>query len=201
MFTGIIQEVGQLAKKTSRGNSGVSFSITSRKLKPKKGQSIAVNGVCLTVTKKTKNGFEADVVAETLKRTNIGTLDAGSPVNLEPSMRLTDAVDGHFILGHIDTVCRVLQRGKIQHGTGLKLELPKELAPYILKKGSVALNGVSLTVASVTKNSFTVALIPFTQLHTNLDMLKSGDLVNIEIDILARYAVAHENRHRRLTIQ
>ncbi len=197
MFTGIIQEVGRLTKKTPRGSSGVSFSIASKKMKPHIGASIAVNGVCMTVTRKTKNGFEVDVIPQTLSATHLGNLSIGASINLEPSMRLNDSIDGHFVLGHVDTSCRVLETGKIQHGIGLILELPKKLAPYILEKGSVALNGVSLTIAAVTKNSFTVALIPFTQRNTNLGMMKSGDLVNIEIDILARYA----HRHRRLTIQ
>lgn len=192
MFTGIIREVGYIAKRRPEKDGAVRLWLKS-KMRPKQGASVAVNGVCLTVTQKTQNGFAADVIPETLERTNLGALNAGSEVNLEPSMRLIDAVDGHLVMGHADTICRVLHRGKIQHGIGLVIDSPKNLAPFVAEKGSVTLNGVSLTVAAVAKNSFTVALIPFTQQHTNLGSLKKGDMVNLEIDILARYA--HRNRH------
>lgn len=196
MFTGIIREVGHIAKRTP-GKDGVVRLWLKSKIRSQEGASVAVNGVCLTVTQKTQNGFTADVIPETLERTNLGALGIGSPVNLEPSMKATDRFDGHFVTGHTDNACRILKKGKIQHGVGLVIDLPKNLAPFVAEKGSVTLNGVSLTVAAVAKKSFTVAIIPYTQKHTNLGILKKRDMVNLEIDILARYA----HSHRRLTIQ
>ncbi|MBI2638457.1 riboflavin synthase [Candidatus Peregrinibacteria bacterium] len=192
MFTGIVREIGRLAKKTPGGKAGMHLSILSKKMRPQIGASIAVNGVCLTITKKTPGGFMVDVVSETLARTNLGKLKTNAALNLEPSMKIDDALDGHFVLGHVDTTCNVISNGKY-----LTIELPKKLAQFIAEKGSVALNGVSLTVAAVAKNSFTVALIPFTKKHTNLGGLKNGDSINVEIDILARYA----HRYNRLAVQ
>lgn len=201
MFTGIIKETGQLKKKIPHGSRGISFDIESKNLLPAPASSIAVNGVCLTVTRCEKSNFTVDIIPETLSRTNLGKLHLDAALNLEPSMKLNDRFDGHFVSGHIDATAKVLKRGKIQHGVWLVIELPKKLTPFIAEKGSVAINGVSLAVASVAADRFTVALIPYTQKHTNLGKLKSGDSVNIEVDIIARYlAHFYENRHHRLKI-
>lgn len=182
MFTGIIREVGKLeSKKKAKGAASFVLKISSKKLRTRIGDSIAVNGVCLTVIKKTPNGFYAEVVPETIARTNLGALKKNAPLNLEPSMKAGDRFDGHFVMGHIDFAGRVLE-------TGLAIELPKKYARFIVEKGSVAINGVSLTVAAVKKGKFSVALIPYTLAHTNLEKLKRGETVNVEIDIVARYS-------------
>lgn len=220
MFTGIIREIGSLKEKRRLNKGSVCFKIACGKLKPAPLESVAVNGVCLTVVEKTAAGFTVDVVPETLSRTNLGKLRLGDPLNLEPSLRMGDKFDGHFVSGHIDGIAKILKRGKIQpgrvsarlnhycarraqpYGIGLIIELPKKLAAFIVEKGSVALNGVSLTVADVKQNEFSVALIPTTIKHTNLGKLKRGDFVNIEIDMIARYiSKIYENRHRGFTIQ
>ena len=181
MFTGIIREIGLLKRSGKIGRDGFVVEIFSKKLHPKIGDSIAVDGVCLTVTKKTPHSFCADVVLETLARTNLGALKKNAPLNLEPSMKAGDRFDGHFVMGHIDFAGSVLK-------TRLEISLPQKYRRFIVEKGSVTMNGVSLTIASVKPKSFTVALIPYTLKHTNLGMLKKSDLVNVEVDILARYA-------------
>lgn len=201
MFTGIIREIGSLKVKCRLNKGNVRFEISCGKLKPAQLESVAVNGVCLTVVEKTAAGFTVDVVPETLSRTNLEKLRLGDFVNLEPSLRMGDKFDGHFVSGHIDGIAKILKRGKIQHGIGLTIELPKKLSAFIVEKGSIAINGVSLTVAQVRENAFTVALIPTTMKYTNLGKLKRGDLVNVEVDMIARYvSKIYENRHRCITI-
>lgn len=198
MFSGIIKEIGHIKKKTHGVNDSLKFEISSAKIKAHVGDSIAVNGVCLTVSQKKQKGFVADIVPETLAKTNLGFQKENSPLNLEPALNLKNALNGHFVLGHIDAVGKILKReqtrGKVaprKAGLGLgeilTIKFPKKLKPFIAEKGSIAINGVSLTVASTASNFCKIALIPFTLLHTNLGGLKKGDLVNIEIDILARY--------------
>lgn len=190
MFTGIVREIGILKRKISDGRkNSVRLFISNKKLKFRPGESVAVNGVCLTVTQQAKNGFEVDVIPETLRRSNFAQLTTGAALNLEPSMKAADHFHGHFVAGHVDATAKVLKRGKIQYGIGLVVELPKKLIPFIAEKGSVALNGVSLTIAKVRRNEFVVALIPYTLRHTNLGRVKLGDFVNIEVDMMARYGV------------
>lgn len=188
MFTGIIKKLGLLNKKIVHNGGGTtSLEITSG-LHPKPGASISINGVCLTVSKISKKSFLVDVVPETLSRTNIGKLKTGASLNLEPSLRMGDSLDGHFVTGHIDGTGTVLRLEKTAKGSYLSLSLPPKLKRFIIEKGSMALNGVSLTIAQVSKETFSVAMIPYTLKHTNLAILKKGDLVNIEVDILARYS-------------
>lgn len=184
MFTGIVKEIGTIKEKSQR-RSSFCFEISTKKLRPSVSASIAVNGVCLTVIKKTKNGFRVDVVPETLRRTNLGSLSAGSKVNLEPSLKIGDSLDGHFVTGHVDACGTVLK-----NGDRLAVKFPGKLKKFITEKGSVALNGVSLTIAAVKGSSLTTVLIPFTKKHTNLGELKKGDKVNIEVDLIARYIKA-----------
>lgn len=186
MFTGIIREMGKITKKIPQKNGDIILEIQAKKLHFKPGNSVAVNGVCLTAVQQSKTCFTVHVVPETLSRTNLEGILPGTLVNLETSLKVGDLVDGHFVLGHVDKTVKVLKKGKIQYGQGLTLELPKTLLG-IVEKGSVTLNGASLTIANVNEKSFTVALIPFTQKHTNLGLLKTGDPVNLEIDVLARY--------------
>lgn len=185
MFTGIIRAIGKIKnKKHIHGN--VVFEIEKKSLALKIGDSVSVNGVCLTVVKKSTSSFWVDVIPETLKRTNLKELKIGTPVNLEPAMAITDAVNGHFVTGHIDAACSVIKTGNI-----LEISAPRKLIKFIFEKGSIAVNGVSLTVVSVNKNknTFSIAVIPFTKTHTNLGKLRIGKKVNIEVDIMARYAV------------
>ena len=183
MFTGIIREIGILEKIEKKPGGVVSFSIRCKKNRPKIGDSVSVNGVCLTATAVTKNGFTTDVVPETLKRTNLGFLEKDSTLNLEPSLKASDLLSGHLVMGHVDGVGTVK---KISRGF-LDISSPPKLMKFIAEKGSVAVNGVSLTVADRGKNSFSAAVIPFTAKHTNLGILKKGDRVNIEVDVVARY--------------
>lgn len=186
MFTGICRSIGKIKNK-KQARSSVVFEIEKKSLVLKTGDSVSVNGVCLTVVKKNKDSFWVDVVPETLKKTNLGQLNAGSFVNLEPALKLNDSLSGHFVLGHVDNVGEVVKKERVLQGEILKIKFPKKLKPFITEKGSITINGISLTVASVSSNLCTIALIPFTSRNTNLGALKKGDYVNIEIDIIARY--------------
>lgn len=187
MFTGIIKETGLIKSKKTERASGIKLEISSKKISPDLGDSVSVNGVCLTVVEKTAAGFWADVVPETLARTNLGELKPGDKVNLEESLRLGDKISGHFVFGHVDAAARVISIGKMRGGAAVTIELPKHLAPFIAEKGSVAINGVCLTVASAEQKKFTIALIPFTRKNTALNDLRPGDKANIEVDMIARY--------------
>lgn len=186
MFTGIARAIGKIKNK-KQTRSSVIFEIEKKSLVLKIGDSVSVNGACLTVIKKNNTSFWIDVMPETLKKTNLGQLNAGSSVNLEPALKLKDSLSGHFVTGHVDNVSKVIKKEKTRRGEILTIKFPKKLKPFIAKKGSIAINGVSLTVASVSSNLCTIALIPFTARNTNLGALKKGDYVNIEIDIIARY--------------
>lgn len=192
MFTGITQDIGHIAtlKKTP---SGVEFTIRSKKIHPKKGDSISVNGACLTATKISKGSFWVDVIPETIQRTNFHDLCVGSLVNLEPSLRASDRLDGAFVLGHVDAVGMVTTVRKNSSGVYISIELPKVLSPFVAEKGSITINGVNLTVTGQftlrkgRQKIFEVAIIPFTLKNTNLGALKKGDEVNLEADLIARY--------------
>ena len=180
MFTGLIEEVGRVVEATpTRMGVETRTVLEDAKL----GDSIAVNGVCLTVAEIDGQVFTADVVAETLRRTNLGSLAPGQPVNLERPLRADGRLGGHIVQGHVDGVAALAAR----EDSNLAFAAPAGLAKYIVRKGSIALNGVSLTVAAVDDSIFTVALIPTTLAGTNLGGLKVGDTVNLEVDIVAKY--------------
>lgn len=188
MFTGIIREIGILNKKIVHKRSGVQeFLITCKKLKLHDGDSVAVNGACLTVKKVMRDGFVADVVEETLARTNLNNLKPGSKLNLEQPIRAGEGFDGHFVSGHIDAVAKIIKSGPTKNGIELKMELPKGLARYIAEKGSVTINGVALTITDISTKSFSVVLIPYTLKNTNLGAAKVDEAMNIEVDLIARY--------------
>ncbi|GGB33184.1 riboflavin synthase subunit alpha [Flexivirga endophytica] len=151
------------------------------------GASIAVNGVCLTVVEHAPTGFTVDVMAESLDRSSLGALQPGSAVNLERAVRADGRLDGHIVQGHVDGVVELLRRSEHEHWTEVTFGLPSALAPYIVEKGSVALDGVSLTVASVGDDEFSVCLIPTTLSLTTLGARQPGDPVNVEVDVLAKY--------------
>mgnify|MGYP001774027057 CR=1 FL=1 len=186
MFNGIIQEVGQV-KNFFRSGSVYFLQISSPFLchKLKVGDSISVDGVCLTITEKENTDLHLNVVEETYRRTNFSRLKPGKRVNLEPPLRAGEFISGHLIYGHIDTTLEVLG----WKDTELWVELPSEWSAYIVEKGAVALNGVSLTVAIKKSGSFSVALIPYTLQHTNLTDFREGDRLNLEIDPIARYLI------------
>ena len=188
MFTGIIEEVGHV-KSLHRGAKSFTLEVEAEKVLEGTlvGDSIATNGVCLTVTSLTGHGFTADVMPETVSRTALGELVSGSPVNLERALSLQTRLGGHIVSGHIDGTGRIADRRQDDTALWLTIECDSKLLRYIIEKGSVTLQGVSLTVARVDARSFAVSLIPHTQAATTLHRAKVGDLVNIENDIIAKY--------------
>lgn len=189
MFTGIIQAVGEV-KTVSRNGGDAELTIEAGALSLERvavGDSIAVAGTCLTVTQIEGRRFAADVSTETLRRTTLGSLRPGSAVNLESALRAGDALGGHYVTGHVDGVGRVAAVEDEGRSRRLVLELPDALARYVAAKGSITLDGVSLTVNDVDGHRFSVNLIPQTLAVTTLGALMAGDTVNLEIDIIARY--------------
>jgi len=188
MFTGMITALGSIRRVTRKGADALLEVDAMMPLEDVRiGDSIAINGACLTVTQKADRHFTADVSAETMSRTNIGALKAGDRVNLEKALRFNDFLGGHLVLGHVDG------QGKIREKTGsassiiLGVEIPDELMRYLVEKGSIAVDGVSLTVNSCGKNRFYVNMIPHTARMTTLGFKKVGDEVNIETDIIGKY--------------
>jgi riboflavin synthase len=178
MFTGIIREIGTVQ------NFGKTLKIKAEKVLTNKriGDSVAVNGVCLTITALGKDFFEAEVMEETSTLTNFSDLKEGDKVNLEPAAKIGDSLDGHFVTGHVDTTGEVLQAGET-----FKVKFPEEFGKYMAWKGPITLNGVNLTITDISSDTITTKLIPHTLRNTNLGNLEKGEKVNIEVDILARY--------------
>jgi riboflavin synthase len=190
MFTGIVQDVGQVASRETRGvDARLVISTKNLDLSDTAiGDSISVQGVCLTVVALTPSSFTADVSHETLSLTTLGELKAGSPVNLEPALRAGDRLGGHLVSGHVDGVAHVSATSADGDSLRVKITVPGDLARYIARKGSVTVDGVSLTVNEVEGATFGVNLIPHTQTVTTLGRLQSGTRVNLEVDQMARYA-------------
>ncbi len=188
MFTGIIEETGKMDYLNLRGR-GASLSVSAKTIPPslKAGDSIAVNGVCVTAVLVETGHFECDLSAETLDRTSLPRIREGVDVNLERAALVGSRMGGHFVLGHVDGVGTLL--GTAPSGTGAEMTFgfPLELARYLVFKGSIAVDGISLTIASLEETSFSVAVIPYTLEHTNLRCLTIGDPVNLEVDILGKY--------------
>jgi riboflavin synthase len=190
MFTGIVEGTGTVATLAAAADgSGARLEVEAPwpagELRP--GESVAVNGCCLTVAAATAGGFAADLVAETLRRTALGGLTAGTRVNLERPVPLGGRLGGHLVQGHVDGVARVLERTPVGDGEEVRIELPDELARYLVEKGSVAVDGVSLTVAGVGPGWFAVALVPHTLAVTTLGERRQGDPVQLEVDVVAKY--------------
>lgn len=191
MFTGIVEEVGKVRHVVSGRESG-SITLTAKRVLEgtRRGDSIAVNGVCLTVTSLTPDGFTADVMSETLRRTNLGALAAGQAVNLERAMAAGGRFGGHIVTGHIDgpgTVRDVREEGNAHW---IRIEAASPLLLLVVEKGSIAIDGVSLTVAKRDETSFSVSLIPTTQAETTLLGKRAGEQVNLETDIIGKYVQA-----------
>jgi riboflavin synthase len=189
MFTGIIIAMGRVAAITDRGGD-LELALDAAGLDSARlglGDSVCVQGVCLTVTRRDGTGFFADVSRETMAKTTLGSLQVGSSVNLEPSLRAGDALGGHMVSGHVDGVGRLVETEGDARSTRLTFELPVALMKFVASKGSICIDGVSLTVNNVEERRFDVNIIPHTQQVTTLGALKVGDAVNIEIDVIARY--------------
>jgi riboflavin synthase len=190
MFTGIIEGTGTVAALAAAADgSGARLAVDAPWLagRLELGESVAVNGCCVTVAETTAGGFAADLVAETLRRTALGGLAAGAEVNLERPMALGGRLGGHLVQGHVDGVAKVLDRTPAGEGEEVRVELPPDLERYVVEKGSVAVDGVSLTVAGVGPGWFAVALVPHTLKVTTLGRRRPGDPVQLEVDVVAKY--------------
>ncbi|AHG75924.1 Riboflavin synthase alpha chain [Mannheimia varigena USDA-ARS-USMARC-1388] len=207
MFTGIIEEVGQIAQIKKQGEFAV-VTVKAKKVLTdvQLGDSIAVNGVCLTVTSFTKEQFTADVMSETLKRTSLGELSLNSPVNLERAMAANGRFGGHIVSGHIDGTGTVAEITPADNSTWYRIKTSPKLMRYIIEKGSITIDGISLTVVDCDAESFRVSIIPHTIKETNLGSKKIGSLVNLENDIVGKYIEQFllkkepENQPSKLTV-
>jgi riboflavin synthase len=189
MFTGIIQATVKV-RKTEKAGECLRVSVERPSHWPLvHGQSIAIDGVCSTVVAFDEQSFDVEYMPETLAKTSVGNFQEGTEVNLERSLTLQDFIDGSLVQGHVDTTGKIEKIKDIGETKEMTLSFPSELKKYIAPKGSIVVNGVSLTVASVDEGGFRIALIPYTLTHTNLGLLEEGSSVNIEVDMLARYAV------------
>jgi riboflavin synthase len=184
MFSGIVETLGEIQAR-EEGQLELAFPAPLADLE--RGESIAVNGACLTVAAVTASGFRADVMPETLDRTTLGGLAVGSPVNLERALRFGDRVGGHMVTGHVDATGIVSAMREDGNARWVTIALPAELAELIAEKGCIAVDGISLTVVDVFESAFTVSLIPHTLLNTTARAWKVGSLVNLEVDLIARY--------------
>lgn len=189
MFTGIIKARGTITAARNQGGD-VRMTVRSDALpwsEYEPGESIAVNGVCLTAVALHADGFDTDVSIETLDVTGLGNLDVGSPVNLEPAISLGERLGGHLVSGHVDCTGTVTSRAADARSIRLTIEIPEEFSRYVAKKGSICVDGVSLTINAVSGNSFELNIIPHTAEVTIIDNYAVGTVVNIEVDMLARY--------------
>jgi riboflavin synthase len=187
MFTGIVQELGRV-ESIDRSDEGARLRIRAGLAgELAEGDSVSVNGACLTATTAGEGAFEADVMHQTLSLTTLGELEPDSPVNLELAMRPTDRLGGHVVQGHVDGTATVVEVADDGFAKRLSVELPDELLPYVVERGSIALEGVSLTVAELADPVLEVSLIPETLERTTLGRVRPGDRLNVECDVLARY--------------
>jgi len=206
MFTGIISEIGKIRSLTRQG-SNLAFEVEARKVTPGLdiGASIAINGACQTVVLRGQNYFRVEAVAETLSRTNLGELERGSVVNLENPLSLTDLLHGHVVQGHIDCVSRITDITPLDGSALFTFDCPREYEKFLIEKGSVAVDGVSLTVVRAEPLSFQVSMIPHTLENTIFRYRKAGDTVNLEFDIIAKYIskliLRGDNHENRITIE
>jgi riboflavin synthase len=196
MFTGIIEGLGSIVgfdRKTSN-RSAAKMKISLGKIAKglKVGDSVAINGVCLTAVGISKGITEFEMVGETIKKTNLGSLERGDKVNIERSLKVGERLEGHFVLGHVDGVGIISKIEKQSNQIQIWIKLTKELSKYIIKKGSITVDGISLTVVDTLKDQFSVSIIPHTMKITNLRYKKVGDKVNIETDILGKYILSKD---------
>ena len=188
MFTGIIEEVGEIQSIKKGANSAVITIKASTVLGDLHlGDSVALNGVCLTAVSIGKNNYSVDVMHETLRRTNLGELKSGSKVNLERAMAANGRFGGHIVAGHVDGTGQITEKKRDDNAVWIRVEAPPEVLRYVVEKGSVTIDGISLTVAAVTAHDFSVSVIPHTAEVTTLGSKKEGDIVNLETDIIGKY--------------
>ena len=189
MFTGIVEELGQVTEVATLPDDALRISIEGPLVTSdaKLGDSIAVNGVCLTVTELSDGTFSADVMRESLQRSTLGELELDDPVNLERPVTLATRLGGHLVQGHVDGVGTVATRIRSENWDVVTIEPPRDLLKYIVLKGSITVDGVSLTVSEVTDSTFSVSLIPATLAGTTLGEKRNGSRVNLEVDVLAKY--------------
>lgn len=205
MFTGIIEEIGTI-EGMKKGASSAVLRIQASKIMDDihLGDSIAVNGVCLTVTRISSTGFESDVMHETMNRSSLGNLRIGSSVNLERAMPANGRFGGHIVSGHIDGTGTILNIQRDDNAAWYKIKTPLSVLRYIIEKGSIAIDGISLTVAKVSKDSFHVSIIPHTAQFTTLDKRRVGDLVNLENDCVGKYVehlTGSETKNNNITAE
>ena len=188
MFTGLIEETGKIAE-IKPISGGKRLKISAKKILDdlKTDDSVAVNGVCLTVTKTDNNFFFADAVGATLLKTTLNGIQNGTIVNLERALRLSDRLGGHLVLGHVNGIASVTTIKRIGENYLLEVSLPADLVKYVIDEGSITLDGISLTIAGISEQKITISVIPHTFENTNLKYRKTGDKVNVETDVLARY--------------
>ena len=188
MFTGIIEELGKISA-LNKHSSGAKIQISAKLVTENtiEGDSIAVNGVCLTALEITANGFAADVSQETLNRSTLGNFKVGAVVNLERAVTPSTRLGGHIVQGHVDATGKFLSATQSGDFWTVRIGYPKEIGQYLVYKGSISVEGISLTIAELTDDYFEIALIPKTWALTNLSTLKNGDAVNLEADVIAKY--------------
>ncbi|WP_119318870.1 riboflavin synthase [Companilactobacillus formosensis] len=186
MFTGIIKNIGTIVD-INQENDNYRLTIEHGLKDINLGDSIAINGICLTVVDFQTNQFQVDVMPETIKRTNLTEMSVGTKVNLEPALKPNSEIGGHFVLGHVDTTGNLLSREVTKNSVLLTFSISKKYNPYLVEKGSIAVDGVSLTLIAVTDDTFQVGIIPYTQDETILGSLEVDQTVNLETDILGKY--------------
>lgn len=186
MFTGIVKGIGKITQvEQTKDNYRLTISDSSLSFQP--GDSVSVDGICLTVVENSNNDFQVEVMPETVKRTNIKQLKLSDEVNLEPALGVSDRLDGHFVLGHVDTTGILLAKEVNKNAYLLTFSIDPGYSKYLVEKGSIAIDGVSLTIISVTEKSFQVGIIPYTSKETILGSLQVKQIVNLEVDILGKY--------------
>lgn len=196
MFTGLVEKLGTIAQLERRGHaSELAVAAGSLATGAKLGDSIAINGCCLTVTRIEGDHLSFEAGAETLQRTTLGERRPGDRVNLERALQAGDRLGGHYVTGHVDTVGKLVRRDDDPPWAKLWFQIPEEYAPQLASKGSIAVDGVSLTLVDVTDREFSVALIPHTLQHTTLGALRENDRVNLETDVLAKYVQRQMELH------
>lgn len=188
MFTGLVEELGVIKSVIPKGK-GAKISVTAGKIVDSVsiGDSININGACQTVVELGSGFFSVDTVEETIKKTTLGSFKPGNYVNLELALKANSRLGGHFVLGHVDTTGEIIEINKLMSSHFLRIKYPAEFSHYLIPVGSIAIDGISLTLAEVDKNSFAVAVIPHTWEMTNLKFKKIGDKVNLEFDVLGKY--------------
>lgn len=195
MFTGLIEEIGTVERIQSHGTSKQLVIHCDTVLDAvSMGDSIATNGVCLTVSDFTKDSFTADVMVETVTKTNLAGIKIGDKVNLERALRVGDRLGGHFVSGHIDGTGKIRSVRRLEHDILIEISCPDDLLSFIVEKGSIAIDGISLTVANLGRDYFTVSIIPTTSSDTTLTSRNVGDVVNLECDMIGKYIYKFTNR-------